>query len=110
GFLGLLRSWIGERIAAGIRRDARPQGGARGRPTHVHAWLPPSGLPADDVPTRRSTRLESGSPVWRNSQATAPHAPTDSRLERSDARPCRPRVSRPDERLRPGLPDADRGT
>ena len=41
------------RLAAGLCRDARPQGAPRSRPADVLPRLPAGRLPADDVPARR---------------------------------------------------------
>ena len=50
-----------ERVAAGVCRDARSQGGLRSRPADVHARLSAGRLSADDVPPRRAAGAESRS-------------------------------------------------
>ena len=56
GLVGHLRPGLGERIAAGLRRDARPERRAGSRPADVHQRLPAGGVSADDVPPRRRSR------------------------------------------------------
>ena len=101
---------LGEPVAAVLRGDARPEGGAGGGPADVRQRLPAGRLPADDVPARRPAGAQPR-PARRASRPTERRRTlrADPRAERGDARPGRRGVLRADQRLRPGLPDADRG-
>ena len=105
-----LRAGLRERFAAGLRRDARPEGRARSGPADVHAT----------ASCRRSISRRCSAPATgRCSISTCRRAfaaeqrrrdaRADPRPERGDARPGRRGVRRPDQRLRPRLQDADRG-
>ncbi len=67
--VGPLRAGVGEPVAAVLRRDARPEGGARGRPADVRQRLPAGRLPADHVPPRRPSGAQPRPPLGRRARA-----------------------------------------
>ena len=110
GLVGRLRPRLGERVAAGLRRDARSRRRARSGPADVHATAScrpsisrrcsaPATRPVRTSTCRRASSLD----------AAAEDGRADPRAERGDARPGRRGVRRPHRRLRPGVQDADRG-
>ena len=87
-----------------------PQGALEAGPADVHARLPAGGLPADDVPPRRPARCSTSTcPRASRLEQRRKTLDSDPRAERGDARSGRRGVLRPDQRLRPGVQDADRG-
>ncbi len=87
GLVGPVRPGFREPVAAGIRRDARSDGRGRSRPADVRQRLPAGGLPAHDVPRRRSAGAQPRSARRRYKRPADADAEADSRAERGDARP-----------------------
>ena len=70
GLVGALRPGLGERIAAGLRRDARPEGASKPASRCTRNGFLAGRLSADDVPARREARAQSrpaqGRDAWRS--------------------------------------------